>query len=326
MKKPRQREVWSGVLALLVGLAVGRGAQEQEAVPPAPPDLSTDVLKAETSVVNLFFTVRDGQGQLVKRLGRGQFRVTDNGQPQGIRYFAEDSDQPLVLAVVVDKSASVAGEFEFEQRATSDFVRSILRAGKDQALLITFDKNPVLAVAFTDHASDFSRALLGVKAQGGTALYDSARRAIEYLGEAQAKRKVLVLVTDGEDTVSWTTHREVLALALSRNVLVYSLGVKPDSGAINPGRARRNLERLSHETGGLALFPKDDPKELAQLFDRVEEELRHEYSLGYSLPASGGKVFHEVQIEPTERSYRVHARRGYYTAPAPAYFPPAANH
>ncbi len=281
---------------------------------PPPPREPVETLRVDTTLVNMIFSVRNTEGRLVPGLRREQLRVTDNGQPQKITHFAEESNQPLALAVVLDESASVKSHFDFERQATADFVRSILRPGKDQALLIAFSKKPHLAVAFTDRVEGIEQGMAGLKAEGGTALFDAARLAIEYLSGAGAKRKVLVLVTDGEDTVSWTTRDEVLSVALSRDVIIYTLGVKPD-GPGNHREGHRTLVRLSEETGGAALFPKDDPKELAQLFGRLEDELRHQYSLGYLPPPNGG-TFHRVNIESSEKSHRIQTRRGYYAASA----------
>jgi VWFA-related protein len=298
-----------GVVATLA-LTLAAGQQ----VTPPPPSDARDTLRVNASLVNMLFTVRDGKGRLVQHLDRSQFRVIDDEQPQQITYFSEQSDQPLALAILLDKSNSVNKHFEFERRATADFVRSILRPGKDQALLITFDKKPRLAVPFTDQPEKLVEAMAELKAEGGTALFDAAHLAIEHLGEAVSQRRVLVLVSDGEDTVSWTTQKEVLALAISHNVTVYTLGVKPDAPGSNASDDRRNLERLSEETGGLTLFPREKPEELAELFGRIEEEVRHQYSLGYAPPPPDGKTFHQVSIEPMEKTYRVHSRRGYYVS------------
>ncbi|MEE8201308.1 MAG: VWA domain-containing protein [Candidatus Acidoferrales bacterium] len=306
--KPR----WLGLVALF-GLALTTTAQEK---PPALPAGATarETLRVESNLVNMFFTVRDKKHKLVKNLRRDQFRVTDNEQPQTITHFAEEFDAPLALAIVFDKSKSVRSNFDFQRQATVSFLRSVVRPGKDQVLLITFDKEPHLAVPFTDQVEKVEQALAGLEADGGSALFDAARMAIEeHLSQAGARRKVLILVSDGEDTVSWTTRGEVLSLALSRNISVYSLGVAPD-GPGKHRRARRNLLRLTQDTGGLALFPKQDPEELAELFERIEEELRHQYSLGYALPPPDGRVFHQVVIQSSKKGYRVQARRGYYSA------------
>lgn len=304
---------WIQRAAIILGFTITTLAQQGSA-PPA--DDAMDILQVQSSIVNMIFTVRDGEGRLVKNLGRDQFRVTDEGLLQTVSHFAEEANQPLSLAVLLDKSTSVSSQFDFEKRATADFVRSVVRPGKDQALMITFDREPRLAVEVTDDSEDVVRAIEGLRAEGGTALFDAARLAIErYLSGVGPERRVLVLVTDGDDTVSWTTHSEVLSLALSNNVVVYTLGVKPE-GPGNYREARRNLERLSGDTGGLALFPTDNPRELAGLFGRVEDELRHQYSLGYALPPPDGKAFRNVEIQPAQKAHRVRTRRGYYTAAA----------
>lgn len=324
MSRMSGRRIGRALLAvgsILIGLfvAVGSAMQEPETradsrQSPAEPVLT---LRASTSAVNMLFTVRDGKGKLVKNLGQDQFRVTDNGHPQQVTYFTEEASEPLALAIVFDKSRSVEGEFDFQRRTTADFLRSILRPDRDRALLLTFDNRPYLTVDFTDRDRDFREALAGLTAEHGTALFDAARTAIvEHLSGATERRKALVLVTDGEDTVSWTTRQEVETLALTAEVIVYALGVRPSGDEGDPDKARAGLLRLSQATGGLAFFPQHDPGELARMFARVEDELRHQYRLGYAQPPSKGQAFHEVTIQPVNPNYRVHTRRGYYAAQA----------
>ncbi|MFQ5664696.1 MAG: VWA domain-containing protein [Terriglobia bacterium] len=303
---------WLGLAAVL-GLAASVVAQ-QALLPVSPATATTtpETLRVDTRLVDMVFTVRDSHGRLVKNLRQKDFTVSDNAQPQSITHFAEEFDRPLVLALIFDKSASVEGHFDFQKRATTDFLRQVLRPGTDQALLMAVDKQPHLLVPFTDQPERLEQALAPLQPKGGTALFDAAQLAItEHLSQAGSRRKILILVTDGEDTVSWATRGDVLALAMAHNVVVYSLGVKPD-GPGRHRRARRNLVRLSDHTGGLALFPKDNPRELSRLFARVADELRHQYSLGYVPPPGSGRVFHQVRIQASKKGYQVRARRGYY--------------
>lgn len=312
MPQARRHKLCWHALAVILGVATTAAAQ-QPRLPGSPASAATaETLRVDTRLVDLLFTVRDSKGRLIKNLKREEFSVSDNGQSQPITHFAEESGRPLVLALVFDKSTSVEGHFNFQKRATTDFLHKVLRPGRDRALLIAVDKQPHLLVPFTDQPERISQALAPLESGGGTALFDAARLAIEkHLSQARQRRKILILVTDGEDTVSWATRGEVLALALASNVVVYSLGVRPD-GRGRHRRARRNLVRLSDDTGGVALFPKDDPKELAQLFAQVADELRHQYSLGYVPPRSDVRVFHQVEIATKKKGYRVRARRGYY--------------
>lgn len=303
---------WLGLTAVL-GLAAAAAAQE--ALLPASPATAstTETLRVETRLVDMVFSVRDSHGRLVKNLRREDFSVLDNGQHQPITQFVEEFDRPLTLAVVFDKSASVQSHFDFQKQATDEFLRGVVRPGRDRVLLIAVDKQPHLLVPFTNRPEQIKQALAPLQAQGGTALFDAARLAIEeHLSQPGPVRKILILVTDGEDTVSRATESEVLALALYHNVVVYSLGVKPD-GPGRHRRAHRHLTRLGAETGGAALFPKEEPKELAQLFAVLADELRHQYSLGYPLPLGEGRLFHQVDIKAGKKDYRVHTRRGYYT-------------
>lgn len=284
----------------------------QESAPIKPAD---QTLRVVTSVVNFLFTVRDEKGNLVKDLTREDIQVFDNGSPQQLTHFTQ-ADEALAMVVVMDKSASVKQFFDFQRRTTLNFLTSLLRPGKDQAMLVVFDRDPSIAVNLTDQVKDFKTAMTGLQAEGGTALFDAARFALDqYLNENSFLRNVLLLVTDGEDTVSWTTQKELSALALARNVVVFSLGAEPESGG-NPKRSRKDLHRLAEDTGGRAFFPKTDSKELTQLFQQLEEELRFQFSIGYPLPPFDGKRFHEVKIVPRNKKYQIRTRRGYFM-PAP---------
>lgn len=316
MRTDKQRRIVAGALVVFLALTTLAAAGWQ--IPQAPSGGSALTLRVSTNLVNRIFTVRDEHGNLVRHLGKERFSVLDEGNPQEITNFAEEIDGPLDVVIALDKSYSVESRFNFEKRATAEFIRSILRPEQDQALLLAFDETVQLAVPFTRRPEEFAQAMLGLKSEGGTALFDAARTGIErFLIDRGPVRRVLILVTDGEDTVSWATMKDVRRLALLHDVTIYTLGVNPDIEGKHKSD-RHDLARLSEDTGGTALFPEDKPEELADLFRKVAEELRNQYSLAYALPPPGGKDFHRVEIKSSDARHRIKTRSGYYYLPGPA--------
>lgn len=269
-----------------------------------------------TGIVNVSFTVTDKNGRPVTTLVKDDFVVLEEGQRQEIKYFSREPEQPLFIAIVFDKSKSVLDKFKLMREATSGFLNSILRRGKDKAMLISFDEKVQVLEDFTDEVERISRAIDSLEAVGGTSLFDAiheaAQRLINEVGEG---RKVIILVTDGEDTTSHRTLKEVLQIALDSDISIYAIGVKA-RGSLNNRNMRGGpvLEKLTEQTGGKAFFPSSEEEKLAALFEQVEDELRNQYSIGYvsSNRARDGR-FRRIEIVVARGGdYKVHARKGYY--------------
>ena len=228
-----------------------------------PPTYSTEV-----KVVNIFATVRDKKGQIVKDLNQEEFVLDEEGHPQVIRYFARETDLPLTLGLLVDTSASQRNVLNDERAASQRFFDQVLRADRDLAFLIHFDKEVELLEDLTPSREKLQKALDELQVtepqlqrqrgggyppddgsgssggrRGGTHLYDAVKLAADELMMKQKGRKALVLLTDGVDRGSRYTQFEAVSAAQRADTLVYSILFAGSNGYTNngygPGTGRR---------------------------------------------------------------------------------------
>jgi|SRR5579862_7266102 len=317
-------------------------------------------------VVNVFATVRDKQGQIVRNLTKDDFALEEDTRPQTIRYFSQEINLPLTLGLLIDTSASQRRVLEKERTASYTFLQRVLREDKDQAFVIHFDREVELLQDLTPSRKKLEAALSNVDAPsqgqrggggypsgsggsggrrgGGTMLYDSVLLASDELMKKQTGRKALILLTDGVDNGSKVSLSYAIESAQRADTLVYSvLFADPNAygGGYNPpprmGGGRRGgygggggrggypqqshpdgkkiLERLSRETGG-GFFEVTKKQSIEQIYDRIEEELRNQYSLGYtSDTADTAAGFRKIRVSiPKQKSLIVQTRDGYYPA------------
>lgn len=263
------------------------------------------------SLVNTFLTVRDQDGRLVSDLKPEDFIVLDDGAPQPITHFSREIQLPLSIALAIDRSRSVQKKFQFEQAAATQFLKAVLHPGKDRGLLVAFDSNVYLLHDFTDEAAALADAIQKLTVSGGTSIFDAVyKTSRDKFTRIGAGRKVLILVTDGEDTTSYATLKQAVEMVLRTEVIVYAIGLK----GIKKGES--TLERLTSDTGGQVFFPKTEEEKLAELFDQLQEELRNQYSLGYASPHAPDGKFHTLTIQTKRKGLTVYARRGYYAGRA----------
>lgn len=272
------------------------------------------------NLVNVLFSVTDDRGRFISGLGPNDFIVDEDGVTQEVLHFARENELPLTLALLVDTSPSVRPVFDEEQRTAVAFLRSILRP-QDLALLIGFDRSVTLIQDFTESPDLLSDAIYSLDIGSGTSVFDAVFLASEEKLRSEAGRKAIVLISDGEDTTSRVDRGEALIAAHQADAIVYSISNSPPRrrGLFGGGRPSvgdiKTLEELSEETGG-AVFVLDRQDEFGEIFARIADELRTQYSLGYvsTNPEKDGK-YREIKIRPKNRNHRVRARRGYY-APA----------
>ena len=301
--------------------------------PSIPEDIPT--ISVDVDVVNVFFTVRDKQSRLIGNLEKPDFTVEEEGQPQTVKYFSRQSDLPLTMGLLVDTSVSQGNLIEQERDASSQFLNHMLRVKKDQAFLISFDINVDLLQDLTDSARLLRAGLEKLRVNGGTGgmtggpvptsgkprgtlLYDAVFLASEDMLKGQVGRKALVLITDGNDFGSRKTLREAVAAAHKADVIIYSVlyldrgfyyraGGYGTIGGFGSGSA---LKKLSEETGG-RMFEVSRKTTLKMIYDEIQEELRSQYSIGYT-PGQQGTGFRRVKILPRNRDLKVQSRQGYY--------------
>jgi Ca-activated chloride channel homolog len=287
----------------------------QTAVGPAQGTQQPDqTLSVDVDLVNVVFTVFDRRGRLITNLERRQLTVLEDNRRQEITNFSRETDLPLTVALLVDTSGSIRDKLRFEQEAAIEFFYTTLRRGKDRGVVITFDSGVDLLQDYTDDPEVLANAVRRMRAGGGTALYDALYLAATQKLAGQAGRRVIILISDGDDNSSRTSMTETLEAAQRNDVAIYSISTNRTTGfrASEQERGDRVLKRFSDETGG-RMFSPARIQELTQDFLNIGDELRAQYALAYR-PTNSQRdgTFRRVRIDVSDRRYQVRARQGYY--------------
>jgi Ca-activated chloride channel family protein len=307
--------------ALLVALAVACFAQAQSGSEPAPPraDDPSTTFKVNVKLVNVFVTVTDDHGAPVASLTEPNFQLFEDGIPQDIRIFDRESELPLSIVLAVDASLSTRKDLRLELESARAFAHSILRP-QDGLALYQFSDRVEELVPFTADLKRVDRGIERVRLGAATALYDALFLGAESLENRQG-RKVMVVITDGGDTISRVEYAEALRQAQQSECIVYSIIMVPieASAGRNTG-GEHALIQISNDTGGKYYYA-ESIRQIDQAFHRISEELRTQYLLGYypkqRLSDSDFRRL-EVKVTPTPNSdlplpLKVRHRTGYYT-------------
>jgi len=287
------------------------------------------VQRARVTLVEVYCTVRDGQGRYVTNLGKDDFTVLESGVPQEIAVFSADR-KPVHLVLLFDASNSMArdGKLEIAQEAAIGFVDA-LEPG-DTAALVTFNDVPSLLKEPTSDKKALEEAILSIEAKGGTALYDAIMAAVDQV-KGNEGRKAIILLSDGRDESvdglgpgSITTFEESLEAILRSETAVYAIGTGENIQEERDYYHRRTvgeiLGSLADRSGGRAWFVRKASK-LKGAYRNVEDELRHQYTLAYYPPAEAprtkrkdptGRDWRPIDVEVSRPRLRVTARSGYY--------------
>ena len=266
----------------------------------------------DVDLVNIPFTVASERDKLVTNLNRENFRVFEDDRPQTITNFSREADVPLTIALVIDASGSVRDKLQAEKEAAIDFLYSTLRRGEDKALVLAFDTNVSLLQDYTDDATLLSKQLEGIRAGGGTALYNAVYFAVREKLAAEEGRRVVILISDGDDNCSRHSLEETLEWAQRNEVTIYAVSTNSMEPWRLSDRGSGILKTLADETGGTVFSPVK-PDDLVANFKRISRELRAQYTLAYrsTNPRKDGS-FRKVRIEVAGKRYTVRARPGYY--------------
>ena len=313
-----------------------------------PPVQTGQVFRTTVNLVDVLFTVLNHRNKLVPELEKPDFKVYDNNVAQDIRYFSKQSDLPLRIGMLLDTSNSIRDRIKFEEDAANNFLFSVLRHGTDEAFLMTFDDEPQVVQGFTADTGKLRDQILRMRAGGGTAVYDAIYDACANElshpprppgDRPDIVRRVMILISDGEDNLSTHTRAEAIEMAQRTNVVIYTISTsiqwvtieepnkeKAGSRKYHLTEGDKILQDLADETGGRSFYPYhvDD---LDQSFQDIGDELRNQYSIAYN-PSNHGfdGRYYKIKIEiPEHKGYQVRARRGYYArtvtteaAPKPA--------
>jgi Ca-activated chloride channel family protein len=275
--------------------------------------------KSEVKLVGVYTTVVDRAGAPVGGLTKDDFEVLEDGVPQKIAVFAKESELPLSIVVALDTSLSTRKDMRVELDAAHEFVKSILRP-QDGLALYQFDQEVQELVPFTSDLARIDRGLKRVHIGAATALYDAIYLASRALSKRQG-RKVLVVITDGGDTFSQVDYQEALRAAQVTDTLVYSIiDVPIEASAGRNTGGEHALIQISTDTGGKFYYA-NSSEDLKKAFQKVSEELRTQYLLGY-YPAKrmSDSDYRRIQVrlkpegDPRFAGLTARHRAGYYTS------------
>ena len=308
------------------------GAQAQTAAPgigigpitsparqePSPVATSVPAIRVDVHLVNVFVNVTDAQGAPVGGLTKDNFTLGEDGRSQRIAVFDRESEMPLSIVLAIDTSGTVHKDMSIEEHAAREFVHALLRP-VDQLDLMDFASDVREVVSFTNNLRQIDNGLERLRPGPATALYDTIYLASQSLA-ARPGRKVLVLISDGDDTVNGVTYPRALEQALRSEVLVYSIidvPIAADAGRDTGGE--HALITLSQETGGKHYYA--ESTQLEKAFEQVSNDLRTQYLLGYyPTPHSTDAGFRTISVAlsgvPGSADYALRHRTGYYPTPA----------
>ncbi len=328
--------------AILAGGLVFARQSPPQKDPTAPEQDQT--IRVDVDLVNILFNVRAKKGgQLIPNLEKNNFTISEDGKQQSIQRFAREADLPLTLGLLIDISASQERLIDIERQAASQFFSTVIRK-KDEAFLISFGKSTELLQDYTNSPKQLSAALGDLRGDGqtpmmgrspvpvntgpvpqmgspkGTLLYDGIYLAANEKLKSEVGRKAMILITDGGDQGSTYTLRQAVEAAQRCDSIIYSIyyvdhGFYGGRGFSIGGGDEGGLKKMSEETGG-HVFSVSNKHPLSEIFQEIQDELRNQYSIGYSSTnANRDGSFRRIEIKTDNSDYKVQARNGYYATP-----------
>jgi Ca-activated chloride channel family protein len=278
-------------------------------------------LKLKADLVTVITSVTDATGNQINDLSRKDFEVYEDNALQEVAGFYREGQIPLRLIFLFDTSSSIRHRFEFEQRAAAQFFRNVMRPG-DQAALMSVSTESKIELQFSPDVEQLVSAVGQLKAQGATALYDGMATAARYLRPSEG-RHVMVVLSDGTDTVSTSTLAQALTEVQKADIAIYavhSTGVAP-SASVQDLAGEFVMKAMCEDTGGRAFFPpiyedqKKEARDLDEIYKRLAAEVRAQFVLTYySKIETRPGTFRPIRVEVKRPGVQVRARRGYYTA------------
>jgi Ca-activated chloride channel family protein len=307
---------------------------------------SDDVVRVETNLTNVFFTAADKHKRFVSTLKKEDVRILEDGVPQEIFAFQPNSDLPLSIAILIDCSGSEERTLPMEKDAARSFLESVLRPEKDEAAIVSFTGEVTLEQGLTGNIGRLRRAIDEVRfvppagylgggvvvggtppisgtqqiLAGSTAIWDAIWATSNELLSASAEhtRRAMILLTDGQDTISQVRMQEAINRALKADALIYSIGI---GDRYEFGIDEAALKKISEQTGGRAFFPNNE-QDLTNAFAQIERDLRERYLIAYSSTnktrdGSYRKVSIEI-VNPVVRkdNLKLNYRPGYFAKTA----------
>lgn len=316
MKKPFGLLLAVFFLVGLTAAQAGKDPKPSQNTNPSQSQTKTQAprIRVRVNLVNVLFTVVNKKNHLVSDLTKKDFRVYENGKLQKILFFNRETNLPLRIGILIDTSNSIALRLHFEKEAAIDFLYDALRPGTDKAFVVGFDTEPIMVQNYTDNLNKLAVGIRSLQAGGATGLYDAIYYACKekmiYIPTPHPYlRRVLIVISDGQDNFSEHSRAEALAMAQRAEATIYAISTNWTGAG---ERGDKVLKYLAKETGGEAFFPMQ-ARDLTTEFKRIAKELRSQYSLAYvSTDQAHDGTFRRIKIKPLMKGLRVQAKAGYF--------------
>jgi Ca-activated chloride channel homolog len=271
-------------------------------------------IKVPVYLVDVPLTVTDKKGHLKITMTKDDFNLFEDGVPQTIQYFSRETDLAMRIGLLIDTSNSIRDRLRFEQQAAIDFLTDTIRRGKDQAFVLSFDVAPVIVQDYTDSVENLSNGINGLKAGGVTSLYDAVflacRDKLYFFPPPEPYlRKLMIIISDGDDNHSEHTREEALAMAQRAGVTIFTISTNR-SGTEH--RGDEVLKRFAEQTGGRAYFPQE-ASDLAEDFRMIGRDLRTQFLINYtSTNTARDATYRKISVVPIDKTLHVLAKAGYF--------------
>jgi Ca-activated chloride channel homolog len=298
---------------LVLLLATASAQQSDKNATTDEVDEADKPIRVVVEEVNVQFTVSDGSNKLITDMNKEDFQVLEDKKPQTIIAFTRETEVPLRIGLMIDTSNSIRDRFEFEQHASSEFLRMLLRPNKDKAFLASFDSMAELVMDFTDDLDKLVPAIESLRSGGGTSLYDAIYfgcrdKLLEEAPPSENTRRAIVILSDGEDNQSRHSRAQALEMADRAEVTIYTISTNLH-GLKLPGD--KVLQEFSDRTGGRYFQPLSK-QELMSAFEQINNDLRSQYNISYHPTTARDGRYHSIEVVALRKGLRVRTRRGYY--------------
>jgi Ca-activated chloride channel homolog len=288
----------------------------QKTQPPATTASGDPVFTSDTRLVELPVSVSDKSGKLVMDLPQKAFKVFENGIEQPIKLFKRE-DVPVSLGIIIDNSGSMKEKRQKVEVASMDLVKASNR--EDEVFIVNFNDDAFLDVEFTNDIKVLEEGVGRIDSRGGTAMRDAISMSIDYLkSKGKKHKKVLLVVTDGNDNASTVNLEKVVNRARQSEVLIYAIGLLNEEERHEAKIAKRALDALANESGGLAFYPKA-LADVDRIALQVAHDIRNQYTIDYSptIQAMDGS-FRQIKVTVSGGGRPlVRTRTGYYATEDP---------
>jgi len=318
----------------ILAFAIAATLLAQTPQQPKPDADAPATIKVDVDIVNILASVRDKRGGLVANLEKKDFTILEDGKPQEIKYFTKESDLPLTIGLLIDVSGSQRNLIDIERDAASQFFSQVLRK-KDEAFLISFGEEAELLQDYTNSPRLLTSGLKDLRVSSGvggigpgpvptaggprgTVLYDAVYLAANDKLKTEVGRKAIVVITDGVDQGSRLRIEQAVEAAQKSDAVIYCIdysdpGAYGGFGMISLGGGGGGaMRKMSDETGG-RVYKVDRKHTLDQVFKELQEEMRSQYSIGYT-PLNDRKdgTYRKLEVKLASKDLKAQARKGYY--------------